>query len=185
MIFDFDDHHPGNDAMPYMERLKEINPAFKVTLFAVPGLGDDAYWDDHPDWVELAVHGWLHPDPYECVNWSKARMLECMMSRPSAFVKGFKAPGWQINENIYEALVEIDWWVADQHLEDHRRPQGLRTYFYEDGDDRWHGHVQNVCDNGIEETWEELVAKVGEAETFLFCSEALIRFGADPDDPGT
>jgi len=182
VIVDIDDHHDANDAMPWMERLKEINPLFKATLFAVPALGSKLFWHSHPDWIELAVHGWQHPDPYECAQWTKQRMLYAMDTAPEGFVNGFKAPGWQINDEIYEALLERDWWVADQHLEDHRRPSGLRTYFYEDGEDRHHGHVQNVCDNGLEETWDDLVAKVGQASEFHFCSEATVRFGLDPDD---
>lgn len=170
MTFDFDDHAPGNDAMPWLEKLREINPEFKATLFAIPGLGSDVFWDSHPDWVELAVHGWKHDSVFECASWSKERCLEAIDSKPDAFVEGFKAPGWQISDGCYEALQERDWWVADQHLEDNRRPQRLRTYFYEDGN--WHGHVQNVCGNGIEETWDELVERVRETETFLFCSEA-------------
>ncbi len=60
--------------------------------------------------------------------------------------------------------------MADQHLEDGRRPFGLRAYFYEDGG--WHGHIDNVCGNGIEETWDTVVALVQGAEEFRWCSEA-------------
>jgi hypothetical protein len=167
--------------MPYLERLKEINPRFKATLFSSPGLAPDSYWDAHPDWIELAVHGHLHPDPYECAHWSKERTLQALESAPERFVKGWKSPGWQTSDGVYEALLEQGWWIADQHLEDHRRPPGLRTYFYEDGDDRIHTHSHNVCGNGLEETWEELVRAVSEAEAFLWASEAL-DLGPDPDD---
>jgi hypothetical protein len=176
VICDFDDHEPGNDAMPYMHRLKEINPAFKVTLFAIPGLGNEAFWESHPDWVELAVHGWLHPDPYECSSWSYDRMMQLIDVVDDEypwFVRGFKAPGWQISDECYEAIGDRGWWVADQHLEDNRRPKGIPTYFYEDGGDRWHGHTHNVCGNGIEETWGELSARVAAATDFRFASEAL------------
>jgi hypothetical protein len=168
--------------MPWMWRLKEANPAFKVTLFAVTGLGSDEFWNGHPDWVELVPHGWLHPDPFECAHWTKDRMLRLLdepiiggFSRPL----GWKSPGWQTSDGVYEALLERGVWVADQHLEDHRRPAGLRTYFYEDGN--WHGHVQNVCGNGIEETWESLLARVVETTDFSFASEAL-SLGPDADD---
>jgi predicted deacetylase len=87
------------------------------------------------------------------------------------FVQGFKAPGWQISDPCYQVLLERGWWVADQHLEDQRRPPGLRTYFYEDGN--WHGHIQDVCGNGIEETWHELRDYVAGAASFEFASEAL------------
>jgi hypothetical protein len=170
MVYDWDDHHPKNDAMPWMLRLKEINPAFKATLFAVPGLGTDEFWDSHPDWIELAVHGWLHPDPYECAEWSYERTVQAIETKPKAFVTGWKSPGWQISNATYEALLDRDWWVADQHLEDHRRPVKLRTYLYEDGN--WHGHVQDVCGNGLRETWGEVVERVSSTEVFEFASAA-------------
>lgn len=171
VTFDFDDHHPGNDAMFWMHRLKETNPAFRATLFAIPGLGASEFWETHPDWIELAVHGWKHPDSYECSDWTYDRMEQAILGKPERFVDGFKAPGWQISDACYAALRDHGWWVADQHLEDERRPAGLRTYFYEDGG--WHGHVQNVCGNGIEETWGELVDRVAATQVFRFVSESV------------
>lgn len=176
-VFDFDDHEPGNDAMPWMHRLKEINPAFKATLFAIPGLGDADFWDSHPDWIELAVHGWLHPDAHECHDWSYERtvdLIDLIDDDYPWFVRGFKAPGWQISDDTYQALLDRKWWCADQHLEDSRRPTGLRTYFYEDGDDRHHHHVQDWGSNGIQESWGTLSAHVAAATEFRFCSEALV-----------
>lgn len=171
MTFDFDDFHEANHRLDLLHKLKEINPAFKCTLFAVPGLGSSAFWDSVPDWCELAVHGHLHPDPYECQDWSFERMSLAIKSKPEQFVEGFKAPGWQISNGCYAALKLYDWWVADQHLEDGRRPMGLRTYFYEDGN--WHGHIQNVCGNGLQETWGELTECVASTEVFEFVSEAV------------
>lgn len=174
MIVDVDDHHPLNDALPWMHRLKQLNPAFKATLFAVPALGTWNFWDSHPDWVELVMHGHTHPDPYECSAWTYDRMEQAIFDKPSRFVEGWKSPGWQTSDAVYQALEDHGWWVADQHLEDGRRPEGLKVYFYEDGDDRAHHHVQNVCGNGLEETWQILAAKVAAADEFLFCSEALV-----------
>lgn len=181
MIVDVDDHYPENNAMPWMYRLKEINPAFKATLFAVPGRGSDEFWENHPDWIELAVHGWRHETVDECIDWTEDRMDLHIMGKPGRFVKGWKSPGWQTSDGVYRALVEWDWWVADQHLEDRRRPPGLPTYFYEDEDDRIHLHVQDVCGNGLNESWDWLVERVASATEFKFCSEAL-DFGSNSDD---
>ncbi len=177
MICDWDDHSEFNNAMPFMLQLKELNPAFKATLFAIPGQGADTFWRSHPDWIELAPHGWLHPDAYECASWSRRRIDEYLdlVSRPP-WVPLFKAPGWQINADIYEALLDRGWAVADQHLEDGRRPDGLLTYFYEDGEDRWHGHVQDVCGNGLRETWDTVCALVSAADGFQFASEATVAW---------
>lgn len=172
MTFDFDDFHEYNNKLDRLNELKEINPDFRCTLFAVPGLGSPKFWESLPDWVELAVHGWVHPDPYECAQWSYGRMAE-LLDEPIVkefFVRGFKAPGWQISDACYRVLFDRGWWVADQHLEDARRPLGLRAYFYEDGN--WHGHIQDVCGNGIEETWSRLTKAVRDATVFEFASEA-------------
>lgn len=173
MIFDWDDFHEKNHRLDLLHELKRINPLFRCTLFAVPGLGSTQFWESVPRWCELAVHGWLHPDSYECQNWTQQRTEEMIRGRSSHFVRGFKAPGWQISDATYGTLLMNNWWVADQHLEDARRPKGLRTYFYEDGDDRWHGHIQNVCGNGLEETWGEVSERVRSATDFKWCSEAL------------
>ncbi len=180
--FDFDDHHETNDALPRMRMLKEINPAFKVTLFSVPGLGSEEFWRSHPDWVEIAWHGWLHPDPRECEHWTYERMDEWFAEPVVACrtTDGWKSPGWQISDDTYRWLLDHGFWVADQHLENGRRPAALRTYFYEDGG--WHGHVQDVCGNGIAETWEALCEAVRDETEFRFASEAIGK-RADAVDP--
>lgn len=173
MVVDFDDFHEHNHLLEHLHELKRINPLFRCTMFAVPGLGSDAFWGSVPRWIELAVHGWMHPSAHECEHWTREQMEE-LLDRPVVrkhFVNGFKAPGWQISDACYRVLLERGWWVADQHLEDGRRPAGLRTYFYED-DGGWHGHVQDVCGNGIVETWPKLREVVRDATQFQFCSEA-------------
>jgi hypothetical protein len=171
VTFDFDDFHESNHKLERLHELKEINPEFRCTMFAVPALGSAGFWGGLPNWIELAVHGWAHGSVYECSRWSYGRM-EALLDNPIVqefFVHGFKAPGWQISDDCYRVLLDRGWWVADQHLEDERRPVGLRTYFYEDG--HWHGHIQDVCGNGIEETWPQLKEAVLTAHSFEFASE--------------
>lgn len=177
MVVDLDDFSEDNEREDLLFELRRANHKFKCTLFAVPGRGSLEFWQKWKavSWVELAVHGWRHEKVDECIEWSEEQMLELMRDPlvESLFEKGFKSPGWQTSDGVYAALLKSGWWVADQHLEDHRRPAGLKTYFYEDGDDRWHGHIQNVCGNGLEERWDELVERVAKADSFQFCSEAL------------
>lgn len=171
MTFDFDDFDEHTNKLDRLHELKELNPLFRCTVFAIPGRGSDAFWASVPRWIELAVHGWLHPDPYECLRWSRediARVLDHEVVRKH-FVNGFKAPGWQISDDCYSVLMERGWWVADQHLEDRRRPPLMRAYLYEDGG--WHGHITDVCGNGIEETWASLKEAVVRTAEFRFCSE--------------
>lgn len=184
MIVDFDDFRPGNHRLGLLHALHDANPAFRCTLFAIPANVDHFWWlDNVPEWCELAVHGWAHGDPPtdggECRDWTRERMEELIgyvklgePRIPAWFVRGFKAPGWQISDGCYEALLEAGWWVADQPYNDDRRPRGLQTHRLGDGD-HWHGHIQNVCGNGLEETFEELLERVRSAESFELVSEAV------------
>lgn len=172
MIFDTDDLWKDHDRIDLLARLKAANPAFRMTAFAVPGLGYDAYWESLPDWIELAVHGWLHPHPREAENWTYQEASRVLDAKPARFVNGFKAPGWQISDGTYWALLDRGWWVADQRYNDHRRPSGLRIHCEGEGD-HVHTHVQNVCGNGLEELFPTLLDKVTRAESFELVSEAV------------
>lgn len=176
MIIDFDDFSEHNHRLDLLHELKLANPLFRCTLFAVPGLGSDAFWGSLPHWCQLAVHGWLHPDARECEHWSYER-TEQLLYDPLCrfFVRGFKAPGWQISDETYRALKENGWWVADQPYNDERRPIGLRVHRLGDND-HWHGHIQNVCDNGLEETFDILRARVQESTHFEWVSEMTKRW---------
>lgn len=173
MVVDFDDYSEEHNCLDLLWELRETNPRFRCTLFAVPGLGSDDFWVGVPAWCELAVHGWMHPDPHECSEWTAERMVDAIRTKPDGFVNGWKSPGWQTSDGVYKALLEYGWWIADQHIEDDRRPEGLRTYFYEDSPDRWHGHCHNVCGNGIEETFPELRDRVRSATHFEWVSEMV------------
>lgn len=174
MVFDWDDLHETNHLLHRFRELKEINPDFRCTVFAVPGLGSDSFWEQIPDWIELAVHGWIHPDPLECVNWTREEMGRLLDQAvvERFFVSGFKAPGWQISDACYEVLLERGWWVADQSYNDHRRPRGLLTHLV-GGPGHWHGHIQNDCGNGLEETWPQVCQLVRDADSFSLVSEEV------------
>lgn len=176
----FDDFSEFNNHYERLWELKTINPFFRCTVFAVPGLGSDEFWAAVPRWIELAVHGWLHPHSRECEDWSREQIewvLDSEVVRKH-FVHGWKSPGWQTSPAIYQVLLERGWWIADQHLADHLRPAGLRTYLHEDGPN-WHGHIQDWGSNGINETWPQLSERVAGEDSFWWASEAAC-VGADP-----
>ncbi len=172
MVFDFDDFHETNHRYDLLWQLKEANPGFRCTLFAVPGLGSDEFWETVPDWCELAVHGWLHPHPREAEHWTRDEAIDVMLAAPGWFVDGFKAPGWQISDGTYEAIMELGWWCADHPENDARRPDGLVVNVV-GGPDHWHGHIQNDCGNGLEETFPKLLEVVRSAKSFEWVSEAV------------
>ena len=179
MIFDTDDLWEGHDRLDLLQRLKDANPDFKLTAFAVPTRCSRQYIESLPDWIEVAVHGCDHGDPPtdggESRDWTAGQMrwlIEQIEAASPRWVKGFKAPGWVISDGCYEALNEAGWWCADQFYNDTRRPAGLRIHRETEGD-HVHTHVQNVCDNGLEETMPYLLDRVRNAESFQFVSEAV------------
>jgi hypothetical protein len=177
LLVDFDDFSLEHNRFDLLLRLKDANPKFRCTLFAIPGKGTDAFWDEVPEWCELAVHGWLHPHSRECESWSYDRAVQMIETKPARFVRGFKAPGWQISDETYLALRDHGWWVADHWENEGRRPESLVCHVikpdYRTNGDHWHGHIPNVEGNGIEETFPELLERVKAADSFKFISEVV------------
>ncbi len=177
MIVDFDDFTEADNRLDLLRELKKINPRFKCTVFAIPALGSEDFWKSLPDWIELAVHGWRHPHPREAENWTYSEACFVLAYCQDIFAHGFKAPGWQISDGTYHAAMNMGWWVADHWENDVKRPSGLLTHRispdYRTEGDHWHGHIPDVCGNGIAETFDELSAKVYRAEIFEFVSERV------------
>lgn len=167
---DFDDFSQMNNRLDLLWQLKQVRSDFKMTAFAVPSLGSAEFWASVPSWIELVVHGWAHPTPRECEKWDYATMDKYMRKVHPRFVHGFKAPGWQISDSSYTWLLQHGWWVADQDYNDERRPKELPVYKI----DGFHGHIQDVCGNGLAECWSEIVHVVRTAGEFRFASEALV-----------
>lgn len=201
MIVDFDDfgsnHVISNECQSHdcrdkLDALHFANPNFKVTLFAIPAemTFELAEWcKANSGWVELAVHGIFHRDNWECSKMTYEEFDEAIKPfeymLETYFVKGFKAPGWQISDDIYKWLLDHGYWVADQSYNNVRRPRELKAYVNANGNfvawngdqdtdvDAWHGHTWDCVGNGIYETYPELEAKVKSVEEFKFISEVL------------
>ena len=158
MIYvDFDDFNEKNHRLDLLERLHAILPEFKVTLFTIPEPNSIGFLLKvaNIDWIQMVPHGWKH-SYLECRPWTKERALKYlnMCDDLKVFKKGFKAPYWETSSGLYDALLEKDYWIADHDRNDGIRPFNLRTYKV--GTDSVHGHIQNVCGNGLEETFEKL-----------------------------
>jgi hypothetical protein len=204
MIYEFDDFGcthkisdmcESHDCRNALLDLKKVNPDFKVTLFAIPGemTAELTGWCQlNRGWVEIAVHGFYHQSNYECEKLSyddfDFYMREFNDILKTCFVKGFRAPGWQISDGIFRWLKDHDYWVADQGYNDTRRPKELAAYVNYDGQftvlpksdlikptevDAWHGHTWNCVGNGIYETFEQLESMVKDTKEFKFISEVV------------
>lgn len=211
MIFEWDDlgcNHVisdmcrSHDCRDRLLQLKAINPAFKCTLFAIPAemTLEMLEWCANRDWIELAVHGYDHNSNYECKEWSYGRAEEVLGNTfvdiypwqsiiQKYFVKGFRAPGWQISDDLLKWLYANDWWVADQGYNDDRRPKDAKAYVNYNGNFEihrpnaesksvaaYHGHVWDVGEkgnvpNGIYEDAERVDQLVRITTDFNFISE--------------
>lgn len=189
MIFDSDDfgaNHiisdmcQSHDCRDVLIPLHEANPNFKATLFAVPHemtLELMTWVRLNAEWVQLAWHGFRHTSNYECEKLSYAEfslemdIVKKLFPLSIEFVKGFKAPGWQISGDIYEWLIHNGWWVADQHYNDERRPKELPVYHV--GENSVHTHTWNCVGNGVYELFDDLLEKVKTNKEWRFVSESL------------
>ena len=172
------DQCQSHDCRDVLEKFKEANPNFKATLFTIPGeMTPELYnWAaENSSWIELAWHGFYHSSNYECekMSYEEFGNLLASFSLPygMAYVRGFKAPGWQISDGIYKWLLEHDWWVADQDYNDNRRPEGLRTYKI--GENSMHHHTWNCVGNGVYEQFDYIMDRIKDEKEFQFVSEVV------------
>ena len=103
------------------------------------------------------------------------------------FVKGFKAPGWQISDGVYQWLLDHGWWVADQAYNNDRRPKELKAYVNNNGSfyphipgvdlvpdfKGLHYHTWNCVGNGVYELSDQIKQDIQGEENFKFVSEVL------------
>lgn len=204
MIFEWDDfgcNHEissvcqSHDCRDQLLRLKEINPDFKATLFAIPGemtteLIDWCVQNSH--WIELAVHGFYHTDNWECEKMAYKEFEDNLAHMPlieDFFAKIFRAPGWQISDDILACLKDYNWIVCDQSYNDDRRPKDMKAYVNYNGNftvydgknpygvEAYHGHTWNVGGvgsipaNGIYEDFSNVRLLVEHTKDFQFISE--------------
>lgn len=167
----------SHDCRDILLELKSINPSFKATLFSIPGemTPELIAWSQlNKDWIELAVHGFFHRTNYECLDLAYED-FDFFMSEfndiTKYFTNGFKAPGWQIGDDVYRWLLDNDYWVADQAYNDERRPKDLRVYKI--GDNSVHTHTWNCVGNGVYELFDQLKHQVKETKEWRFVSESL------------
>lgn len=163
LIVDADDFSEQNHRLDLLLELKARIPGFRITLFTIPGLSSPAFVQSvrtKYDWIDLAAHGKFHATNYECLHWT------CKQSREyldwieavygDLFTKGFRAPGWQVSDGLYQALDERGWWCADQAYNNARRIPGLRAYIL-DSPEKLHFHIGGTMDNELGKHMDALV----------------------------
>lgn len=159
IYFDADDFCEENQGWKYLTMIKEYIPNFKVNLFTIIGKCSDSFIEEikNIEWIDMIPHGLMHETPIECIDWSYEKSIGYLNDIDKyGLTKGFKAPGWQISDGMYRALLEKGYWVADQAYNNERRPKDLKYYLL-DSDNKYHFHIQNVCGNGLEESLDNIL----------------------------
>lgn len=188
-IFDLDDYKDNeNNCLPQLLKIKETLPNFKVTLFTIPAEISNELIEETKkhDWIQLAVHGLHHFDNYEFAKLNYYETKEKLKQgyNSDIYVKGFKAPGWQISELAMVALKELDFWLAVQYSDDRLdgdvngpyQPavrDGLKFYAFNElpkGYEAIHGHTWNCCGNGIDDLMSKILALPQDSE-FMFIDD--------------
>jgi len=125
----------------FLHAWKKECPALKVTLFAIPQRlipeNIRIFKLAVGEWVKLAPHGWRHTRG-ECLGWNKAEALDKLQRARDMGLDApvFRAPGWLINNETYEACGELGLVVAS-HDELRIPNTGVKEYIY----NRHLGHV--------------------------------------------
>ena len=135
--------------------------------------------------IALAVHGLYHTsEEFKFLSKSEslARLLDAENEFNQSnlpFVKVFRGPHWGINQNAYDALIELGYTHIYTH-EDYKNlaqsNTNIKNVIYnwnlkdESTNDNLlvaHGHTHDVCGNGIDQTLER-VSKFIESNNVKF-----------------
>lgn len=168
LVIDFDDFSELNSKFHLLEKLKWHIPNLKVTLFTIPSDCSKEFCQKIAklDWIELALHGEKHTH-LECSTWTKRKALEVLnhYEKWGCFKKIFKPPFWAGSEGLYEALSEKNYIVAQN-----KNVVGdNQAYRIDNNSKAVHCHIQDVCGNGLEESFIYLKSLKG--HSFKFISE--------------
>lgn len=172
-IIDLDDFCEENNGLDMLFQLRAAVPNFRVNLFTIPGRCTTGFLTEvrKLEWVDMIPHGFNHPTSRECENWTYQQTLDYLdYLEPLCLTRGFKSPGWVINDATYEALLTRGYWIADQAYNDYRRPDGLRAYIL-DMPTKIHGHIGHLGGhnaNALELIYADLLKLRGE---FMFIKD--------------
>lgn len=184
------------------ERLVSLYPDVKLSFFTCAlyertPLFSDVSWCDRvrklidSNNAKLAVHGLYHTVE-EFKAKSKNDALLSLIIAESVFrvsklpcAKVFRGPHWGINDATYEALIELEYQSVFTHVDyaslGVKYPQ-INSFIYnwnlKDNDctERnlviGHGHTHNVCENGIDESFDRICSFIDNNKPeFLFVDE--------------
>jgi hypothetical protein len=190
LILEFDDFNPKNtvNCIESIDKLVSLFPKIKLTMFTSAlyerkALFSDKVWCDrvrahiNNNNLRLAVHGLYHTqEEFKHKSYDDAKLslviAESVFNVSNLpFIKVFRGPHWGINDNTYNALIDLNYKFVFTH-ESYKdlsvRFPNIKSVYY-----NWnikddfnliettdfiigHGHTHNVCGNGIEESYSKI-----------------------------
>jgi hypothetical protein len=160
VYLDLDDWNKPNDTPEVHNAIKELDHyfdgGFRVNLFVssklpIPDRRSYAFM------VDYLMHGvyheeWESPTYKQLYAWQNAKRTMI-----------YKAPYWQLTDELYERLIERKWRVMLNGEDKNEGRNGIRfNWNIKDNPSLnnhiliGHGHVQNVCGNGLLESMDRI-----------------------------
>ena len=156
VYFDCDDFSEQNNCLDWLWMLKKQFPKFKVNLFAIPAQCSHKFLDyiSSIEWIQLCIHGWKH------INNEEISEQVLIDLKNSCYVTIYRAPYWQLSDMMYKKLTKLGYKIM-LHPDDLR--EGIKyNWNIKDSPPNLpflyaHGHIKNVCSNGIEEASSNII----------------------------
>jgi hypothetical protein len=180
VIFDLDDMSVDKNPMPILLELKERFPKFKVNLMCIVSQCPKAFITElkekYGDWIQFCLHGDLHDTEHgvaqETNYWSAKQMNDYLddCEKTGLYEKVFRAPGWNMNIESYQVLIERGYIICEHLAHDRWEEMGGKRYTT---GHLWevHGHTWACNMNGVEEL-ATTKCNFGDNTNFHFISEA-------------
>lgn len=155
-ILDFDDFSEQNNRLDWFWMLKNEFPYFKVNLFAIPANFHSSFcaYVKTLNWINICVHGFYHKHNEEVSKKTLEKDLQPW------FAPIYRAPFWQLSNKMYNRLKKLGYKIM-LHPNDKR--DGIK-YNWNIKDSppflnhlHGHGHIQDVCGNGLVEAFENIL----------------------------
>jgi hypothetical protein len=153
---DFDDFGETNNRLDWLWLLKKEFPNFKVNLFTIPADCSINFLEylEELDWIQICLHGAKHENNEEISEKSLEELPTF------GYSKIYRAPFWQLSDVMYERLKKLGYKIM-VHPDDTREgtkynwnikdsPPPLDILY-------GHGHIQDVCENGLVESFENIM----------------------------
>lgn len=153
---DFDDFGETNNRLDWLWVLKKQFPNFKVNLFTIISDygGEFENYIETLDWIQICHHGINH------VNNEEVAELNLDIPKGYNPVRIYRAPYWQLSDVMYERLTKLGYKIM-LHPDDIR--EGIKyNWNIKDSPPNLpilygHGHIQDVCSNGLVEAFENIL----------------------------